>query len=702
LEALNPDIHFSKQIYIAKSDAEDYSKRLKAELTWWNANGNHEAVQCVFQGLSDVVQASIDATEAVHHEQGLDPYSNDFLVKHFLSFLLELKSADRFPAVVFCLDEGLCEKLVKGTLADLEAREEKCKAKENSGADAVRREKERKKVLKAMKRLRDKKQKNKDEDDDGRGNDVDMSYFDDEESSMPDPRFSFVQDFEHMDPDDFEYWLSRCLYKTKWSKDHPLIKCLYRGIGIHHGALPKAYRSIVETLFRGKHLKVVVSTHTLAMGINMPCRTVCFAGDLKLTPLLYRQMSGRAGRRGYDDVGYVVFYGVPGRKAFRLVKSPIAHLSGYFPVSTNLVLRIMMYVNSIGDQDWALDTFKSLLEQPFHLGSEAERKWLSEQARFHFRFSLHYLHIKGLLGNDGKCKGMANLINHMDYQNCSIYPFVSLMEGGILDKLCMNFKRYPAETAKKVVSILAHFFHRIPLPASARANLDTDDPSLVVLPPLPKDVQAVIDRHNTDTVQCFTDYMRVFCRYMSSKDERFSRAATQMPLSKHYFPPTRMKEVLVTEPQTMINELWQEAVSVSSVARSPFVAMSNNADAFDSLEEMAGTVHGSIRLDAHAEPTSSTRDLLFHETKLNAYAVDVFTHRNVRLLMKSNMLDDKTAWLALKNWVVIMNQLCSDMEALLPEMDPDNEPKVYKCFKYIGTVYLECLADLNKMGFQKR
>lgn len=71
-----------------------------------------------------------------------------------------------------------------------------------------------------------------------------------------------------------------------------------------HGSLNKSYRDLVETLFRGKHLKAVLCTSTLAVGISMPARTSVFCGDSKfLTPLQYRQMAGRAGRRGYDNIG---------------------------------------------------------------------------------------------------------------------------------------------------------------------------------------------------------------------------------------------------------------------------------------------------------------------------------------------------------------------------------------------------------------
>ncbi len=91
----------------------------------------------------------------------------------------------------------------------------------------------------------------------------------------------------------------------------PLLK---KGIGIHHGGLLPIVKESVELIFQEGLVKVLFSTETFSMGINMPARTVVFTSIEKFDGEDYRwlgggeyiQMSGRAGRRGIDDKGLAI------------------------------------------------------------------------------------------------------------------------------------------------------------------------------------------------------------------------------------------------------------------------------------------------------------------------------------------------------------------------------------------------------------
>ena len=89
---------------------------------------------------------------------------------------------------------------------------------------------------------------------------------------------------------------------------------LKHGIGLHHAGLLPKYRVLVEQLAQKGLLKIICGTDTLGAGINMPIRTVLFTRlckfDGQKTGILsardFHQISGRAGRKGFDDRGWVV------------------------------------------------------------------------------------------------------------------------------------------------------------------------------------------------------------------------------------------------------------------------------------------------------------------------------------------------------------------------------------------------------------
>ncbi|HXT13812.1 MAG TPA: DUF3516 domain-containing protein [Candidatus Angelobacter sp.] len=91
-------------------------------------------------------------------------------------------------------------------------------------------------------------------------------------------------------------------------------KWLRHGIGLHHAGLLPKYRVLVEQLAQKGLLKVICGTDTLGVGINVPIRTVLFTRlckyDGQKTVILsardFHQIGGRAGRKGFDDKGWVV------------------------------------------------------------------------------------------------------------------------------------------------------------------------------------------------------------------------------------------------------------------------------------------------------------------------------------------------------------------------------------------------------------
>jgi ATP-dependent RNA helicase HelY len=101
---------------------------------------------------------------------------------------------------------------------------------------------------------------------------------------------------------------------------HDFLDGLTRGIASHHAGMLPAFKQCVEQLFVRGLCKAVFATETLALGINMPARTVVLEKLSKwngethadITPGEYTQLTGRAGRRGLDVEGHAVVLWQPG------------------------------------------------------------------------------------------------------------------------------------------------------------------------------------------------------------------------------------------------------------------------------------------------------------------------------------------------------------------------------------------------------
>ncbi len=143
---------------------------------------------------------------------------------------------------------------------------------------------------------------------------------------------------------------------------------LERGVASHHAGLLPAFKEVVEELFQRKLVKVVFATETLALGINMPARTVVleklekFNGEARvpITPGEYTQLTGRAGRRGIDVEGHSVIQWVDG-----LDPQAVASLASRrtYPLNSSFSPTYNMAVNLI--EQFGRQRTREILESSF-------------------------------------------------------------------------------------------------------------------------------------------------------------------------------------------------------------------------------------------------------------------------------------------------------------------------------------------------
>ena len=125
--------------------------------------------------------------------------------------------------------------------------------------------------------------------------------------------FIFTKSNKPMDADTIRE-VRREIKKTLGIKipyESPLFQMLKRGIGLYIENMPDEYNWILQKLLSSKEIGIVISDKTLCLGIDLPVRSSCFLGinEVTFTQEEYLQMSGRAGRRGMDTRGNIIFYG---------------------------------------------------------------------------------------------------------------------------------------------------------------------------------------------------------------------------------------------------------------------------------------------------------------------------------------------------------------------------------------------------------
>ncbi len=143
---------------------------------------------------------------------------------------------------------------------------------------------------------------------------------------------------------------------------------LQRGIAAHHAGMLPTFKEVVEELFTTGLVKAVFATETLALGINMPARSVVLEKLVKwngethadVTPGEYTQLTGRAGRRGIDVEGHAVVLWQPGtdpRHVAGLASTRTYPLRSSFRPSYNMAVNL---VGSLGREQ-----ARTLLESSF-------------------------------------------------------------------------------------------------------------------------------------------------------------------------------------------------------------------------------------------------------------------------------------------------------------------------------------------------
>lgn len=275
-------------------------------------------------------------------------------------------------------------------------------------------------------------------------------------------------------------------------------------------------------LFRKGFLTAVIATVTLALGINIPYKTVFFFGDsVFLTALTYQQGAGRSGRRGFDQLGNVVFTGMKQERVFETMSSRLPDLQGHFPLSTTLISRLLGLLHQTEHAEYAVNSIYSMLSQTrLYLGGPSDQMAI----KHHVRFSIEYLRRQNLIRREGVPLNFAGLVGHLYFTENAVFAFHSLLREGYFYEVCRNIRHKPREVLQELILVLSHLFCRHPVRNYKDKKFLEEvvhrSTSVVHLPALPRSAEKDPPRAQCRDTRHFHDLCEDICPAASRRHER--------------------------------------------------------------------------------------------------------------------------------------------------------------------------------------
>ncbi|TDZ15078.1 putative helicase [Colletotrichum orbiculare MAFF 240422] len=646
---VSPELHPKRALpsNIEKSDVIDWEISLKKELYGWIADRTSS-----FHELRSKFDVQLKPCD----------YEWKSVFESTIPLIIDLRARGALPAILFNYDRGGCEKMLFGILKTLQDAEQEYR---QDSPEWKKKEKaylqwQKNKVSEKPAKVKKSRGRRDDKDDGtafdkmdhlredaGKEDNIWASF----DIDAPIEKFSFADSVKISKEE-----LEKLIKSLAWHKiREPFIHALRRGLGVHHAGMNRQYRQVVEMLFRKGFLTVVIATGTLALGLNMPCKTVVFAGDSAfLTALNYRQASGRAGRRGFDLLGNVVFHNVPQHRAKEIMSSRLPDLRGQFPMSTTLVLRLLSLLHGTNNSDYATKAVQSLLTQTrLYLGGPSEQASI----KHHLRFSIEYLRRQQLLSAAGAPLNFSGLVGHLYFTENAVFAFHSLLKGGYLHGLCDDIDQgsKQKEILLELLLVLCHLFCRIPCHRHSDEKWLREvvhrSPSLVMLPRLPEEAERCLKSHNNETLDIFKTYISTFVqRHLRDSPDN------ELPFTKHRIIPQHSEVNLAAA---------SIPASLPTRIRSPFSALSGFTDEFATIHELCETVRAGVFLEESAIPYIP---IYPHETNgvpFNAYIFDFFKHGDMDALVRDNGIKSGDVWFHLKDFSLMLATIVTSLANFL-------------------------------------
>lgn len=183
-------------------------------------------------------------------------------------------------------------------------------------------------------------------------------------------------------------------------------------------------------------------------------------------------------------------------KIQRLLLSRLPPLTGQFPLSTTLSLRLVNLLDGSDNAPAAVTAIKGFLEVPRLSVSSNTGK---TETTHHLRFSLDYLRRSQMLDDTGKVLLLSSLAAPLHENEPGNLAFIALLQSGYIHQLCSGFQKDELKTTRELVLVLSHLFSRRymrKVSAAELASLVRTSQSVVDLPELPRAAEKILKANN--------------------------------------------------------------------------------------------------------------------------------------------------------------------------------------------------------------
>ncbi|CAF4569108.1 unnamed protein product [Rotaria sp. Silwood1] len=589
-------------------------------------------------------------------------------------FVLTLKEKNLLPCIVFMDSRPLCEELAESVAQYFEELENELRrTKYKHDIEAL--EKRLIQIEKAQKTAKAKKavkSSNKRGDDEEKENDkpAELQQMEEEDQSQlclsgyeQDLLNGILEESTLANRRTCDRELVDRLIERAGSDNPRLVRYIKRGVAYHHSELNSKGRLAVEGLFRNRYVQIVFSTWTLALGIHMPTKTVAFVKDsIQLDALQYRQASGRAGRRGFDIQGNVVFIDIPMSKIRHLTIAAIPNIETHMTTSVTFLMRLLYFYSNAEDKKDAINRSLISLQCPFNAQTSLTQRSIDIQTRYHCLHTLDFLYRLNLINNQGDLIGLAGLLTQLHNSEPANILLGYLMDTKLFHEL---------NDDEQIINLLAYLFTNTPwltVHRQGNSSLSIEEKlwsnSKFSLRPVSPEIRQRIQSYNSLVKETYGFYIENVLRKIRSFNDNqenilpFSNISFNQ--SSDYDNGTFEYDLHHHYSQQTQNPSISPFAGPSGLTHEQF--MSNYNPTIGSWDlayniDLSTRIVPFVDIDAHDHTNSAYY--------LNSYVLDFFRHGSEKLLMSENQLDRSETHSLLLNFLLSLTSINTSLDTII-------------------------------------